>query len=144
MKIEFQFFPRPSLRTSWSLSTVDPRLRTAVLRWNECSGKASTYSSGMQVFTILISEDAWAITWSRNISLALNRPEYEAFKGTLTLDRSLRYDGVEMAIGLAYDTTQPFVANDLAHWRRHDNKTFTTGRYDAMATRYVVSPTPQS
>ena len=69
----------------------------------------------MQVFTILISEDAWAITWSRNISLALNRPEYEAFKGTLTLDRSLRYDGVEMAIGLAYDTTQPFVANDLAH-----------------------------
>jgi len=47
-----------------------------------------------------------------------------------------------MAIRLDYDTTTyPLFKWDLAHWRRHDNDIFTTGRYDTMTTQHcVLSP----
>jgi len=44
-----------------------------------------------------------------DISMAVNRQAYAAFKGALTLDCHLICDGDNMAIGLAYATTQTFV-----------------------------------
>jgi hypothetical protein len=46
------------------------------------------------------------------------------------------YDGHTMRP--RYDFTLHFKW-DLAHWRRHDNDVFTTGRYDTMTTQHAVS-----
>ena len=97
----------------------------------------SKFASHAVVFAPdLASGDVWATMQLWDISLAVNRHASAVFKESLTLDFHLRSDGDNMAIGLAYGTTQTFVWFGTSY---NKEDTICSRRYDTMTTRYAVA-----